>query len=86
MYSSYREYELLPFMDDASEKIFGPDYPRARDLEAYLQLVLISTHPAIDFAEPLPPNVIPVGGLQIKDPKPLPEVIANIKNKIIKLN
>jgi glucuronosyltransferase len=37
-------------------------------------LMLVNTHPAIDFPEPMPPNVIPVAGLQIKVPKPLPEV------------
>lgn len=72
---SYRHFELVPFLNEQSAKIFGPDYPRATDLELYTRLALVSTHPAIDFAEPLPPNVIPVGGLQIKEPKPLPKVI-----------
>lgn len=54
--------------------MFGPDYPRARDLEYKTQLAFVSTHPAVDFPEPLPPNIIPVGGIQIAPPKPLQDV------------
>jgi glucuronosyltransferase len=42
-------------------------------LEEDTMLMLVNTHPATDFPEPLPPNIIPVGGLQIKEPKPLAE-------------
>lgn len=38
------------------------------------QIALISTHPTMDYVQPLPPNVIPIGGLQITEPKPLPNV------------
>lgn len=65
---------MLPLIDDISKELFGPEYPRARDLEVYTQLALVSTHPAVDFPEPLPPNVIAVGGLQIADPQPLDAV------------
>lgn len=37
-------------------------------------LALVNTNPAVDYLAPLPENVIPVGGLHIKDPKPLPKV------------
>lgn len=73
-FCSQREYVLLPLLDEISAEIFGPEYPRARDLEYRTQLVLVNTHPAVDFPEPLPPNVIPVGGLQIQEPKPLSKV------------
>jgi glucuronosyltransferase len=37
-------------------------------------LIFVNTDSAIDFPEPLLPNMIQVGGLQILDSKPLPEV------------
>lgn len=76
---SRREFQLLPLLDGISRDIFGYGCPKARDLEYYMQLVLVNTHPAIDYPEPLPPNVIPVGGLQIVDAKPLPKVMVIIR-------
>lgn len=72
--SSYRDYHQLPVQDQIAKDIFGADYPPVSELERLTQIALVSTHPSIIYAEPLPPNVIPVGGLQIKDPKPLPKV------------
>lgn len=54
--------------------IYGKDYPKVSTLEFKTTIALVNTNPAIGFPEPLPPNVIPVGGLQIVDPKPLSEV------------
>lgn len=65
---------MLPRIDEIAKDIFGADTPRVSDLERMAQLAFISTHPAIVYAEALPPNVIPVGGLQIKEPKPLAKV------------
>lgn len=48
--------------------------PYLGDLEKSLTLAMINTNPAVDFPEPLPPNIIPVGGLQIEIPKSLPNV------------
>jgi hypothetical protein len=72
--SSKRNHVLLPHIDKISREIFGPDCPPASELELKTQLALVSTHPAIDYVEPLPPNVISVGGLQIKEAKKLPKV------------
>lgn len=44
------------------------------ELEKTTSLALINSHPAFDAAQPLPPNIIEVAGLQIKEPKPLPKV------------
>lgn len=57
-----------------AKKVFGSDYPYMGDLEYKTVIALVNSHPAIDFPEPLGPNVIPVGGLQILEPKPLPKV------------
>ncbi|KAJ6634327.1 UDP-glucosyltransferase 2, partial [Pseudolycoriella hygida] len=71
----YREYYLLPALEHISKEVFGSDCPNVKELEQRTQIALVSTHPSLDFAEPLPPNVIPIGGLQIADPKPLPNDI-----------
>lgn len=65
---------MLSGTDLIASKPFGPDCPPVSQLEQLTQLALVSTHPAVTFSEPLPPNVIPVGGLQIKEPKPLAKV------------
>ncbi|KAG4074385.1 hypothetical protein HA402_000364 [Bradysia odoriphaga] len=67
----YREYELLPVLEQISKDIFGANYPNVKTLEQRTQIALISTHPSMDFADALPPNVIPVSCLQIVNPKPL---------------
>lgn len=45
-----------------------------KELEERTAIALVSTHPVFDYPAPLPENVIPVGGLHIRDTKPLPEV------------
>lgn len=57
-----------------AKQVFGNDYPYMGDLELKTIIALVNSHPAIDFPEPLAPNIIAVGGLQVMDPKPLPSV------------
>lgn len=47
------------------------DMPSLEELEKKTVLMLINNHASIDFPEPMVSNVIPVGGLQIVEPKPL---------------
>lgn len=51
-----------------------PDLPYAGELQKKVALALVNTHYSYETVEPLPPNVIPVGGLQIVDPQPLDSV------------
>jgi glucuronosyltransferase len=53
------------------EKFQNPNL-NAKEMDQDTVLMLVNSHPAVDFPEPLPPNVIMVGGLQIREPKPLP--------------
>jgi glucuronosyltransferase len=48
-------------------------FPSLKELSQRTQLMFVNTDNAIDFPEPLQPNMIQVGGLQIVDAKPLPE-------------
>lgn len=55
------------------KKIFGPNLPYADDLDKRTALMLVNSNPAVDYPDSLPPNIIQVGGLQIKDAKPVPK-------------
>lgn len=48
-----------------------PNMPDARILLRKIILALCNVHFSIEKMEPLPPNIIPVGGLQIQEPKEL---------------
>lgn len=69
-------------MDDVVKQAFGPEIPSVGDIERRTALALVNTNPAMDYLAPLPENIIPVAGVQIKDPKPLPKVILTTDNNI----
>jgi UDP:flavonoid glycosyltransferase YjiC (YdhE family) len=58
-------------------QIYGNDIPYAGNLEKMMKIALVNSHPSIEFAESLPPNVIEIGGMQIKEPKPLDKDIGD---------
>lgn len=65
----------MPKMEKAIRKRFNfEDFPSLKDLERRSLVMLVNTNNAIDYSEPLQPNVVQVGGLQITEPKALPEV------------
>lgn len=51
------------------------DLPYVPDIDRLSKIILVNAHYSIDFPEPAPPNLIPVGGLQIRDAKKLPKDI-----------
>lgn len=59
-------------------KYFGADLPPIEKLEKRATLALINSNPMIDNLGPLLDNVIPVGGLHIKEAKRLPTVISTL--------
>ncbi len=71
---SYRNYfyKFLPRHDAAMKVAFNdPNLPNVQTLLRKIILALCNTHFSIERLEPLPPNIIPVGGLQIQDPTAL---------------
>ncbi|XP_055841021.1 UDP-glucosyltransferase 2-like [Episyrphus balteatus] len=77
----YRRLNLSPKLDAMARKYFPFDFPHIDELAKRTAIALVNSHPATNYVEPLPPNVIEVGGMQILDPKPLPNDLAEFMNK-----
>lgn len=57
--------------------LFGEDMPHITELAKLTKISLINTHPATDYVESLPPNIIEIGGMQGRPGKPLPADLDN---------
>lgn len=51
--------------------------PPAQELMLQVQLIFVGTHSAMGFETPRVPTIVEIGGLHVKEPKPLPK---NLKN------
>lgn len=71
---SYRQYIFLPKIDALMRQVYPFDFPYVDHLQKQTKLLFVNAHTSFDYPEPLPPNIIAVGGLHIKEPKPLPKV------------
>ncbi|XP_058066146.1 UDP-glucosyltransferase 2-like [Anopheles bellator] len=60
---------------------YEPSLPDVGEFLRQTKLVLLNANPIIQFTEPLMPNIIPVGGLQIVKTKPLPEDLATLLDR-----
>lgn len=56
----------MPSLHAMATQVFGIDLPYVGDLERHTVIALVNAHPVFDVPEPLPPNVIAVGGLQVR--------------------
>ncbi|XP_055607871.1 UDP-glucosyltransferase 2-like [Uranotaenia lowii] len=81
-----RSHHLIPATDKIVREQF-PELPYVGEFEKDTQIVLLNSNPVIQYSEPSMPNLISVGGMQIKSPKELPanlkEVVDNAKNGAI---
>ncbi|ETN60648.1 glucosyl/glucuronosyl transferase [Anopheles darlingi] len=69
----YRNYVFLPRTDRmVREHLTNSTFPYLGDLDQKMMLMLVNSHHSVDFPEPIPKNMVEVGGLQIIPPKPLP--------------
>jgi glucuronosyltransferase len=65
LYFNYlREFNYFPELEKIIRKHLNPHFPSASDYERNVSLLMVNYHFAEDFSRPLPPNVIPVGGMQ----------------------
>lgn len=80
-YFRYRNYYSNPVLDKMVREYFQyDDLPYVPDLDRLSKVLLVNAHYSIDFPEPAPPNLIPVGGLQIKEAKPVPDDLEKFIN------
>lgn len=68
------EYECRGKFDEIAPKIFGGSVSKMKDIASKVDLMLVYTHFSYNFPKPVVPNVIDVGGLNIKSSKSLPGV------------
>ncbi|XP_017843720.2 UDP-glucuronosyltransferase 2C1 [Drosophila busckii] len=68
----YRRLYYHPELDAIMRPFFAADMPPLAELAKLTKVALINTHPATDYVEALPPNVVEVGGMQCRQGKPLP--------------
>lgn len=68
------DYVFHKKLDKLINGMFGPGMPPLSQLQKRAAIAFVNTNPAFDHPAPLQENIIPVGGLQIGDTKPLPKV------------
>ncbi|XP_055626412.1 UDP-glucosyltransferase 2-like [Toxorhynchites rutilus septentrionalis] len=69
----YRNYVFIPKTDQVIRRNNAfKDTPYLGSLDRKMILMLVNSHHSVDFPEPIPTNMIQVGGLQILPSKPLP--------------
>jgi glucuronosyltransferase len=62
----YRRFIFMPNENEYAVELFGPKIPKLERIEQMSTLILVNSDFSIDHVQPLPPNVITVGGLQVK--------------------
>lgn len=85
----YYRWVFLARIQALAQSAFNFHLPNLINIDKRTQLMLVNSNPILDSAEILPQNVIPVGGLQVVDLKPLPQVclvkLTNL-NKFLLIN
>ncbi|XP_055530881.1 UDP-glucosyltransferase 2-like [Wyeomyia smithii] len=72
----YRNYHVIPTTDRMLRRVPAfKNMPYIGDMDRKMMLMLVNSHHAVDFPEPVPQNMILVGGLQIIPPKAIPPKI-----------
>uniref|UniRef100_A0A7G3B2B4 Putative udp-glucoronosyl and udp-glucosyl transferase n=1 Tax=Lutzomyia longipalpis TaxID=7200 RepID=A0A7G3B2B4_LUTLO len=79
----HRKYVALPKIYSIIKDDF-PGLPALDELELQTLLALVNYSPAVHDPEPMLPNVVPIGGLHIKQAKNLPEEYLKILNSASK--
>lgn len=53
---------------------FGETIPSVTELSKQISLMFVNTHYSLSGPKPLPPTVVELGGVHIKEPKAIDEV------------
>jgi len=68
-------YTAMPADNDKIfRKYLGQDTPSMLDIERNISLILSNSHVAVTPIRPVMPDLVEVGGLHLRPPKPLPKV------------
>lgn len=66
------------FMDRSDDallrKKFGDGIPSVTELSKQISMMFVNTHYSLTGPKPMPPTVIEIGGVHIKEPKAIDEV------------
>ena len=60
-----------------------PSAPPIDKIVQNIEFIMVNSNEFVDYPRLLPPNVLQVGGLQMREPKPLPEVQIKDTNRKI---
>lgn len=58
-----------------AKKYFGDDLPPLQNIAKNISLMLVNTHFSLNLPRPIVPNIIEIGGMFLRTPKKLPQVI-----------
>lgn len=65
----------IPSQDQVMRKYFGREIPPLSDIIRNMSVLLLNYHHSYSFTRPYVPNMIEVGGIAIKPPQALPQVM-----------
>lgn len=76
IYAWFRYYDVLQEIEVNAmiRKHFGEEAPTIQDLKKNIQMMFLNVHHIWDNNRPVPPSVVYMGALQLKKPKPIPQV------------
>lgn len=78
----YQKFIAMPAQNKLMQEAFKlQNLPYIDSFKEKMAVALVNTHFAVQTVEPLPANIIPVGGLQIKDPNPLNQELLDFFNR-----
>ncbi|XP_019872405.2 UDP-glycosyltransferase UGT5 [Aethina tumida] len=76
--TEFAYYKYWNEFEEAAKKKYGPKHaPYMKNVDR-ISLLLSNVNPLLDYPQPLPPNIIPVGGLQAKPANKLPQDLQKI--------
>lgn len=62
------------YTDKMLKQIFGDKIPSVSELKKETSLMFVNSHYSLSGSRPLSPAVIEIGGIHIKEPKPIKQV------------
>ncbi|XP_065219014.1 UDP-glycosyltransferase UGT5-like isoform X17 [Planococcus citri] len=75
------KYLSTDIFNEIAQRIFGSSISKLEDIASKIDLLFLNCHFSYHWPKPLVPNIIEVGGLNIKPSKPLPENIEKFINE-----